>query len=261
MILNNEKKLKDTPGSTTSQLSRGDTKSRKRLKRISSAHSGVMQAVAMKFCHIKRSFLVCRTAFDKYANNLNVISKVNVKSILLELGGKPEILTDEEIERIVKVSNTNNRDDKMNFRTFLIAIAIGYFLKFDPNEQSNEFVTIRKGFDVAKEAFGKINTDGSGKISFEELKTAFLSMREDDLIQERLRELGFNGSKEIEFPDFVYGISAWVGMDDDDDNASDQNFQNNGYSTSNVDTLNDDDNNTTHSTNSENNKEDKNKNN
>jgi len=99
-------------------------------------------------------------------------------------------------------------------------------LKFDPNEQSTEFGTIRKGFDVAKEAFTKIDKDGRGKIEFEELKIAFLSMKEDDLIYERLRELDIHGNKSIEFPDFVWGISAWVGMEDEynDDNISDINL-------------------------------------
>ncbi len=40
-------------------------------------------------------------------------------------------------------------------------------------------------------------------------------MKEDDLIMERLRELDFNGDKSIEFPEFVWGLSAWVGMDED----------------------------------------------
>merc|ERR1711971_320812 len=71
------------------------------------------------------------------------------------------------------------------------------------------------GFEVAKEAFGKIDKDGSGQIDFVELKEAFVSMKEDDLIMERLKELDFNGDKEIEFPEFVWGLCAWVGMDED----------------------------------------------
>jgi len=100
----------------------------------------------------------------------------------------------------------------------LIAAAVGCFLKHETDGQSNEFLTIRKGFEVAQEAFNKIDRDGSGRIDFEELQAAFLAMKQDDLIYERLRELDFNGDKTIEFPEFVWGISAWVGMDDSDQN-------------------------------------------
>ena len=35
-------------------------------------------------------------------------------------------------------------------------------------------------------------------------------------MRERLKELDFNEDQEIEFPEFVYGITAWVGMDPDE---------------------------------------------
>merc|ERR1712228_424733 len=74
-----------------------------------------------------------------------------------------------------------------------------------------------KEFLVAKEAFSYIDEDGSGEIDFDELKQAFSSMKyNDDLIEQRFKELDFDGDKNIEFPEFVWGITAWVGMDDDD---------------------------------------------
>merc|ERR1719244_1716294 len=59
----------------------------------------------------------------------------------------------------------------------------------------------------------------TAKVMGSELKEAFLAMKEDDLILERLKELDFNGDSAIEFPEFVWGLSAWVGMDEhhDDD--------------------------------------------
>ena len=77
---------------------------------------------------------------------------------------------------------------------------------------------------MAKEAFAKIDKDGSGQIDFVELKEAFVSMKEDDLIIERLKELDFNGDKEIEFPEFVWGLCAWVGMDEDLEDEEDANI-------------------------------------
>ena len=33
--------------------------------------------------------------------------------------------------------------------------------------------------------------------------------------------MDINGDKEIEFPEFIFGMCAWVGMEDDDDEADD----------------------------------------
>ena len=42
---------------------------------------------------------------------------------------------------------------------------------------------------------------------------------------ERLKELDFNGDKTIEFPEFVWGITAWVGMDPDGDDINEDDFE------------------------------------
>ena len=105
----------------------------------------------------------------------------------------------------------------MDFKEFLIAVAVGCFLKADPSQENAYFLRIRKGFEAVQLAFGKIDKDGSGEIDFVELKEAFLAMKEDELVEERLKELDFNGDKNIEFPEFVWGLCAWVGMDEGDD--------------------------------------------
>merc|ERR1712154_375546 len=131
--------------------------------------------------------------------------------------GDESQLSEDEIARIIKIANLDG-DDQIDFKEFLIAAAIGCFLKEDePSNADAHFLKIRKGFLVAKEAFSYIDEDGSGEIDFDELKQAFSSMKyNDDLIEERFKELDFDGDKNIEFPEFVWGITAWVGMGDKD---------------------------------------------
>jgi len=143
------------------------------------------------------------------------IPKTSVKTLLIELGANEEELTEEVIDEIMTASNLGDVD-RIEFREFLIASAVGLFLKNTGENQSARFQEIREGFLVVRHAFEQIDEDKSEAIDFEELKSAFLSMREDDLIIERLRELDFHGSKAITFPEFVYGMCAWVGMSDDD---------------------------------------------
>jgi len=176
-----------------------------------------MTRLTMKFPHIRYSFRACKRVFDEAQQEK--VNTAEVRPLLVKLGASVSILDDAEIERIVKTANLDN-DDGIDFREFLIAAAIGCFLhdQIDFTAQSEEFQKVRKGFVVAKEAFDFIDTDKSGEIDFEELKTAFSAMKTDDeTVQARFDELDFNKDKNIEFPEFVYGITVWVGMDENGD--------------------------------------------
>jgi len=205
----------------------GLTSPKQRFARRTSAHKGVMSSIAMKFPHIKRSFVACKRVFEKYCDEETAtIPKNKVSEVLAELGARQETLGSGSMEMIIQKANLDG-DEVIDFKEFLIAAAVGCFLRANPatEDLSPCFLSIRKGFEAAKEAFGKIDKDGSGEIEFQELKEAFLAMKEDDLIMERLRELDFNGDKAIEFPEFVWGLSAWVGMDEElDEDESIQNM-------------------------------------
>eukprot|EP01084_Bolivina_argentea_P291517 501022_1 len=199
----------------------GITSPKARFARKTSAHKGVMSSIAMQFPHIRRSYQTVKQVFEKYATdeNKSYVTKDKVAEILVELGARKESLTEANVKQIIKTANLNG-DEHIDFKEFLIAAAVGCFLKADPTAENTYFLRIRKGFEAAQLAFGKIDKDGSGQIDFDELKSAFLAMKEDDLIMERLKELDFNGDKSIEFPEFVWGLSAWVGMDEDETNEN-----------------------------------------
>jgi len=182
-----------------------------------------MTRLTMKFPHIRYSFRACKRVFDEAQSEQ--VSTAEVRPLLVKLGASVSILDDAEIERITQTANLDG-DNGIDFREFLIAAAIGCFLhdKIDHTAQSEEFQKVRRGFMVAKEAFDFIDTDKSGEIDFDELKKAFSAMKSDDeTVKARFEELDFNKDKNIEFPEFVYGITVWVGMDEDgDDDFADE---------------------------------------
>lgn len=199
-------------------LSKQDSQTKKKNARRQSASKG-MTRLAMKFPHIRRSFRSCKTVFDECAKNRKFVLKSEVRPLLIKLGATSSDLTNDEIERIIKTANLDG-DEKIDFKEFLIAAAVGCFLNdshLQSNNNDDEFQRNRKGFIVVREAFDAIDIDKSGEIDFDELKTAFLAIKEDALIMERLKELDVNGDKAIEFPEFVWGLTAWVGMDPDAD--------------------------------------------
>ena len=109
------------------------------------------------------------------------VAKASIKPILVELGAKESTLTDEMIDKLINTANLDG-DDKIDFKEFLIAAAIGLFLPADEAGKSEAFLKVKQGFMVVKETFDAIDEDGSGQIDYDELKSAFLTMRSDELV-------------------------------------------------------------------------------
>lgn len=214
--------ISDEKKNTTTTMSLTDTSNgsdRKEKNSRRGTKSGVMTQIAMSFPKIRRSFTACQKVFARHAGDRGWVPKKEIKDILIELGANEDSLTDEEIEKILNKSNLDG-DDKIDFKEFVIAAAVGCFL---PNSQNTQqlFLQIRDGFVCVQDAFKKIDKDESGQIDKDELRSAFLSMRQDDLIEERLKELDFNGDNCIEFPEFIFGMCSWVGVDDEiEDNVN-----------------------------------------
>ena len=143
-----------------------------------------MTRLAMKFPHIRRAFKACKKVFDTCAGDKEYITKSEVRPLLIQLGAESSSLDDNEIDRIVRTANLDG-DEKIDFKEFLIAAAVGCFLKDNVNldKSSKEFKLNRKGFEVAREAFDAIDEDKSGEIDFDELKKAFLAMKHDELVK------------------------------------------------------------------------------
>ena len=118
--------------STTKEAKLNDNSKDKKKKftRRTSAHNGIMQSIAIKFPHIKRSFLACKEVFDKYTveTEETYIHKKDVRKLLIELGAREADLNDDEVDRIIKTANLDG-DEKIDFKEFLIAAAVGCFFR------------------------------------------------------------------------------------------------------------------------------------
>jgi len=75
---------------------------------------------------------------------------------------------------------------------------------------------------VIEDLFRAIDVDNSKFIDISELKKALFEVSsgfDAEIVDSRMKELDFNNDKEIDFPEFIFGIVAWVGYDDDDDES------------------------------------------
>ena len=175
-----------------------------------------------------------KTAFELYtsAQDVRVITIDKLGPVLTALGAHD--LSPDDIQKLFKLSDLDG-SKTISFREFLIAIAMGYYLRDDidaEKEQSPNFMENRKGFRVIQDAFNKIDADHGGTVDPLELKQALFDVADGEeskeILENRFKELDFNGDRRIELPEFVYGFANWVGVTEDaDDDVDDPETVNN----------------------------------
>jgi Ca2+-binding EF-hand superfamily protein len=197
----------------------GGLKKKKSGKRKAS-HQGMISRLALQFPIIKRSFDAVHTTFEEYhidggKGPKDAIQADHLKDVMEHVGEHKEF-SDDEIKDLFHVANLNG-ELTITFKEFLIAIAMGYFLKVESEHE--EFLEIQRGFKVVEKAFHDMDADGGGTVDPEELKNALFSSTSDGvdpaILEKRLKELDFDGGGDISLPEFMYGMISWVGFQDE----------------------------------------------
>jgi len=165
------------------------------------------------------------TVFLKYfeAKQQEDQDNITVKKLgnLLSNIGEHKKWSEKEVKALFKLSDLDG-SKTISFREFLIAIAVGYFLKVD--SKNAEFKQIQEGFRVVEQAFKEMDSDGSGTVDASELKEALFDLagggtgdKNNEVLEARFKELDFNSDGSVSFPEFLYGITKWVGFMDDEE--------------------------------------------
>jgi len=141
--------------------------------------------------------------------------------------------TVEETKALFRIADLDH-SKTIEFREFLIIVAVGYFLSRPIDEFQNETDReIAKGFKYVEDAFHEMDVDQSNSVSIKELKTALFTMNTNQtnslVLEERFKELDFNGDGDVELKEFLYGVVSWVGFMDGFE--SDDDIENNNPNT------------------------------
>jgi Ca2+-binding EF-hand superfamily protein len=88
------------------------------------------------------------------------------------------------------------------------------------------FEEVAYGFRVVRDAFDEMDDNHSGSVDTNELKNALFSTRfksdaHINVLEQRFKELDFNGDGDVEFKEFLYGVVSWVGLMDDVEESDD----------------------------------------
>lgn len=189
-----------------------------------SSQMGIFSGMALKFPLVRKAFRNVKSAFRKHCDDTENISVVKLGDLLHSLGAKN--LSDAEIQALFKTADLD-KSKSISFREFLIAIAIGYYLKEDvpASQRGPDFEETQKGFKVIQTFFKKIDKDNGGSVDTVELKAALFESATDqsnDILEARFKELDFNGDGNIEFPEFFFGFTKWVMGEDEDEEEDDE---------------------------------------
>lgn len=132
--------------------------------------------------------------------------------------------------KTISVDDLQNNDEAISFRDFVVGFAHLFprgnvkkteakFTKLE-SESSGKADRVIEAFKIMAEMFSTIDEDDSTEITFDELKAAFGGLDlsggsgASSIYETRMKELDFNNDKQISFPEFSIGITAWVNFTD-----------------------------------------------
>lgn len=278
---------KDSTHGQHTNISKPGSRRNSKLVRHTSFR-GLMNQLALKFPVIRASFNSVHQVFRQYHlerqqlelvhnnndNNVSVqhnkhnntntstnqsfnaeaIRYDQLQRVLQDITQYKHIWSDSEVYELFTIADLDH-SHTISFREFLIIIAVGYFLKVQSDDTG--FTRIQSGFNIIKNAFDSMDTNHSGTIDLNELKSALfntvqqnndnninrfnnnnntldstiksaagMSSTNAHVLEQRFAELDFNSDKSIEFPEFLFCIYSWVGFDDEENNLSLDNIDN-----------------------------------
>lgn len=198
------------------------------------SQTSLISSLAIKFPVIRKSCKELYDAFSQCCDEQKIVGAgihlEQMESVLKALCPLREF-SKEEIEDIFKRGHIESAPSYITFREFVVSVAVGYFLdeateaSIPEGDALDEFVKIQKGFKIVKKIFTAMDLDDNGSIDVEELKKSLFatssSETNDEVLEERFKELDLNHDNEIEFKEFLWGITHWIGIvsSEEDENS------------------------------------------
>lgn len=185
-----------------------------------------MTKFLLKFPKINVAFSEMKKAFEQFGEANSQTSSTSVGfsvspdrlgDLLIELG---ITVPEEQVETLFNFADFDG-NKLIEFRECLIAAGLAVL---DPatysvtlNTENESFKKMKTGYQVIKDMWETIKREGQSSITFEDLCNVFGAMNDKTMVENRMTELDFDTNNEIDFPEFIYGIAAWVGFEDEED--------------------------------------------
>lgn len=178
--------------------------------------------IILKFPKIDQSFRKCKIAFEEFDVDKNgAIDLEELKSCFRKL----EIsFTDEEIDDFFEACDIN-KDEAIMFNEFIVLLSLVYLLKDDPSTATKSKMgmpNLEATFETVVDAFAFLDKNKDGYVSKSEMVDAINETSSGErssgmIAMKRFEEMDWDKNGMVNFKEFLFAFTRWVGIDDVED--------------------------------------------
>ncbi|KAL7143024.1 hypothetical protein ABFS83_08G163300 [Erythranthe nasuta] len=186
-------------------------------------------SIILKFPKIDESFRKCKTTFNEYDEDKNgTIDLQELKHCFRKL----EIsFTEEEINDLFQACDINE-DMTMKFNEFIVLICLVYLLKEDPSDKDAKsqmgMPNLKATFETLVDTFVFLDKNKDGYVSKSEMVDAINETTSGErssgrIAMKRFEEMDWDRNGMVNFKEFLFAFTHWVGIEDIDDEDDEEN--------------------------------------
>ncbi|KAI3456746.1 hypothetical protein Pfo_013409 [Paulownia fortunei] len=186
-------------------------------------------SIILKFPKIDESLRKCKAAFEDFDEDGNgAIDPQELKHCFHKL----EInFTDEEINDLFEACDINENMG-MKFNEFIVLLCLVYLLKEDPTAQHAKscmgMPNLEATFETLVDAFVFLDKNKDGYVSKNEMVDAINETTSGErssgrIAMKRFEEMDWDKNGMVNFKEFLFALTHWVGIEDIDDDEGENN--------------------------------------
>ncbi|CAM8989018.1 unnamed protein product [Rhodiola kirilowii] len=188
-----------------------------------------LNTIILKFPKIDESLRKCWSTFEQFDEDSNgVIDQEELKRCFRKL----EIsFTDEEINELFKACEIH-KDMGMKFKEFVVLLCLVYLLKDDvsaiQSKSRLEMPHLEATFQYVVDAFVFLDKNKDGYVSKSEMVEAINETTSGEhssrrIAMRRFEEMDWDKNGMVNFKEFLFAFTRWVGIDDIEDEEESKN--------------------------------------
>ncbi|KAJ7961006.1 Calcium-binding protein [Quillaja saponaria] len=180
-------------------------------------------SIILKFPKIDKSLRKCKAIFEQFDEDSNgAIDKEELKKCFQKL----EIsFTEEEINDLFEACDINDVMG-MKFNEFIVLLCLVYLLKDDPTalhaKSQLGMPNLEATFETVVDTFVFLDKNKDGYVSKSEMVQAINETTSGErssgrIAMKRFEEMDWDKNGMVNFKEFLFAFTRWVGIDDIDD--------------------------------------------
>ncbi|CAI9088122.1 OLC1v1022368C1 [Oldenlandia corymbosa var. corymbosa] len=185
-------------------------------------------SLILKFPKIDENLRKCKAVFEEFDTDGNgAIDQQELNHCFrkLEIG-----FTEEETNDLFEACDIND-DRGMKFNEFIVLLCLVYLLKDDPAAQHAKsrigLPNLEATFETLVDAFVLLDKNKDGHVSKREMVEAINETTSGErssgrIAMKRFEEMDWDKNGMVNFKEFLFAFTRWVGIEDNDDEEDDE---------------------------------------